>query len=162
MQVMKNSEPLNHVVFFVPGVPVPKGSLKVVPVTRKSGQPGVRIIPHAKLVEWHASVRLAASRIMAPNLPWEGPVFLRLVFRFPRPKVHFLYRRNGPPTLKGTAPEFVIRRPDLDKLVRSVLDAITGVLVRDDAQIVRIEAVKRYTGRSEKIGVLVVARAMNS
>ena len=41
---------------------------------------------------------------------------------------------------------FHIKRPDLDKLTRAALDAMTRVIWRDDSQVVRIEALKRYTG----------------
>ena len=36
------------------------------------------------------------------------------------------------------------KRPDLDKLVRAALDAITNVLIPDDSQVVRITAGKCY------------------
>lgn len=35
-------------------------------------------------------------------------------------------------------------RPDLDKLVRSCLDAMTGVIYADDSQVVRVTASKRW------------------
>jgi Holliday junction resolvase RusA-like endonuclease len=40
--------------------------------------------------------------------------------------------------------------PDLDKLIRAVLDGLTGVAYKDDGQVVRITAVKIY---AQKIGV---------
>jgi Holliday junction resolvase RusA-like endonuclease len=40
--------------------------------------------------------------------------------------------------------------PDLDKLIRAVLDGLTGVAYKDDGQVVRISAVKIY---AQKIGV---------
>ena len=36
------------------------------------------------------------------------------------------------------------RRPDLDNLVKSVLDAMDGIVFRDDAQIGKVTAEKRY------------------
>jgi hypothetical protein len=42
-------------------------------------------------------------------------------------------------------PEHVVK-PDLDKLVRAVGDALTGILYRDDAQIVSLNASKRFAG----------------
>jgi Holliday junction resolvase RusA-like endonuclease len=36
------------------------------------------------------------------------------------------------------------KRPDLDKLVRAVLDALTGVCYLDDSQVTRIEAEKNF------------------
>ena len=37
--------------------------------------------------------------------------------------------------------------PDLDKLIRSVLDALTGVLYNDDKQVVSVHAGKEYDSR---------------
>ena len=34
--------------------------------------------------------------------------------------------------------------PDIDKLARCALDALTGIVFRDDAQIVDLHATKRY------------------
>lgn len=44
---------------------------------------------------------------------------------------------------------FDTKRPDLDKLIRSVLDAITDVLIPDDAQVVGLKASKRYCSTNE-------------
>jgi len=57
--------------------------------------------------------------------------------------------------LRPDAPKYVARRPDLDKLLRGLLDALQGVLVRDDAQIVSIEACKRFASEGESPGVIV-------
>jgi Holliday junction resolvase RusA-like endonuclease len=40
--------------------------------------------------------------------------------------------------------------PDLDKLIRAVLDGLTGVAYKDDGQVVKITAVKIY---GQKLGV---------
>jgi Holliday junction resolvase RusA-like endonuclease len=34
--------------------------------------------------------------------------------------------------------------PDLDKLIRSVGDSLTGTIIRDDSRIIAISAQKRY------------------
>lgn len=62
----------------------------------------------------------------------DGPLALWVQFRMPRP-----------PSIpkKRAWPD---RKPDLDKLIRSVLDSLSGVLIVDDARIVTITAVKSY------------------
>ena len=42
------------------------------------------------------------------------------------------------------APEHKTGRPDLDNLIKGVMDALNGILWLDDAQVVRIHAGKEY------------------
>lgn len=46
-----------------------------------------------------------------------------------------------------------IKRPDLDKLIRAVLDPLTGICYDDDSQIIEIQAHKRYADAGEATGV---------
>jgi Holliday junction resolvase RusA-like endonuclease len=50
-------------------------------------------------------------------------------------------------------------KPDGDKLARAVLDALTGVLWKDDSQVTTLLVVKRY-GSSPGVGVHVFADAL--
>lgn len=59
-------------------------------------------------------------------------VTLTVAFALPRPKA--LGQRSKPH----------VTSPDLDKLVRSVGDALTGIAYRDDSQIVDLRATKMY------------------
>jgi Holliday junction resolvase RusA-like endonuclease len=68
---------------------------------------------------------------------WRDGVRLGVVFYLPRPV---------------SLPRRVVahvKKPDLDKLIRSVQDALAGVLYRDDAQIVDLVARKRYAAESD-------------
>lgn len=124
--------------FWVPGVPVPKGSLRHVG--------GGRLIESAKgLADWRKAIADAAWTYRLEQTPWDGPVRVDLAFYFPRPQSH--YKANDRSCeLRVNAPRLPSKRPDLDKAVRAVLDAITdsGAVYRDDAQVVSIVAVKRY------------------
>jgi crossover junction endodeoxyribonuclease RusA len=80
-----------------------------------------------------------------------GPVCLDLEFRFSRPKAHFGTGKNAS-RLKTTAPHRHASKPDVDKLVRAIGDALTGIAIRDDAQIASLSAEKVY---SEFAGVTV-------
>jgi Holliday junction resolvase RusA-like endonuclease len=60
------------------------------------------------------------------------PLVLDVTFYFARP-----------PSLKKSATEKTAR-PDLDKLVRAVGDAITGIVCEDDSQIVQVSAAKEF------------------
>jgi Holliday junction resolvase RusA-like endonuclease len=72
-----------------------------------------------------------------------GPLWVEFIFVRARPASHFGTGRNRG-VLKPSAPVFPSTRPDALKLGRAVEDALTGVLWRDDAQIVNEYLFKRY------------------
>jgi crossover junction endodeoxyribonuclease RusA len=53
------------------------------------------------------------------------------------------------------------KRPDLDKLVRAVLDGITGVLIADDSQVVGISANKSYCPEDVPPGLKIILRRLH-
>lgn len=135
------------------GMPATKGS------TRAFARGG-RIVVTAtnpRTKPWEAVV--AAAALEAGAEPLDGPIAVGLVFRLPRPAGHF-----GKRGLRPTAPAWPARRPDLDKLIRAVLDALTGICWRDDSRVVEIRATKGYAGGGDKpCGVTVtVVPAMNA
>ena len=143
-------EPIEFVVF---GEPKPQGSKRAVPIRRKGGAivmgkhgPMTRVIddnPQTKA--WRQEVAQVASQAYAGPL-LTGPVALTLLFHRPRPKSHFGTGRNAG-RLKASAPEHPTTRPDTLKLARAVEDALTGVIWRDDSQVVRQSLEKRYGER---------------
>ncbi|MDH7507983.1 MAG: RusA family crossover junction endodeoxyribonuclease [Methanomassiliicoccales archaeon] len=52
------------------------------------------------------------------------------------------------------------RRPDVDKLVRTVLDGLAKVLIPDDSQVVSIITKKRYAVDRESPGVRIAVRRL--
>lgn len=122
--------------FWVPGVPVPKGSLRHV----GNG----RLIESAKgLADWRHAIKDAAWTYRLQQEPFDGPVSVTLDFYLPRPASHF---RSGDRNreLRPTAPTRPAKRPDVDKLAR-VIDAITDAgLWRDDCQVVDLIARKHF------------------
>lgn len=81
-----------------------------------------------KLKGWREAVRGETQRAMDGRAPMEGPVILAVTFTVPKPK--------SAPKTKVTWPE---KKPDLDKLMRSVMDGLkAGGAYRDDAQVVEI------------------------
>jgi hypothetical protein len=57
-----------------------------------------------------------------------------------RPRDHFGARG----TVKPSAPKYPATTPDIDKLARALLDALTGVLVLDDKQVVELTCRKSW------------------
>lgn len=107
--------------FEVEGNPVTQGSMKVI-----NGR-----VLHSRgeaLILWRTMVAMAARK--AGCFPVPNPVAMTIDFRLPRPKT---VRRNLP---------YVA--PDLDKLIRAVLDSLTGVAYVDDGQVVTINSSKTY------------------
>lgn len=77
----------------------------------------------------------------------EGPVCVRAVFTFERPKAHYGTGKNAL-VVKDNAPYYKATAPDSDKLCRALGDALQqGGIVRDDAQIVVWHATKVYGPR---------------
>ena len=121
---------------FVRGKPQPQGSKRHV-----GG--GVMVEAVKGVAVWRIDVRDAL------NLAWheeprDGAVFVRLDFAFLRPKSVSEKKR----------PHMTVR-PDVDKLARAVLDAMTGVVLSDDALVVKLEVEKRYDS-VQGVDILVV------
>lgn len=107
--------------FFVSGKPVPQGSLKFIN--------GHAIHVRAQdLALWRADIARIARSVI--NEPAEEGVEIYLTFNVRKPKT---VNRNEP-----------YIRPDIDKLARAVLDGLTGVVYRDDEQVVKLTAIKQY------------------
>jgi crossover junction endodeoxyribonuclease RusA len=128
------------VAFQVDGLPAAQGSKTV--GRSKAGQLFVREASRA-LAPWRLAIALAARQAMNGTDPFTGPLLLVATFRFPRPKTHYRTGRNAG-QLKLTAPELCATRPDLDKLLRALGDAVSGIVCHDDAQICEVDVVKVY------------------
>lgn len=101
---------------------------------------------HARsLAVWRAAVAAAGREAMeaAGRALLTGPVGVEVVFFLERPLVHHRGRRRSHP-VRDDAPLFSAAKPDLDKLVRALLDSLTGVAWVDDGQVAEVRAVKRY------------------
>lgn len=114
----------------VPGVPVPQGSI------RNAGPGRTFHSNDAKLRPWRSIVAASIQWAMADAAmtePWDEPVVVTATFVLPRPQ-------SAPK--RRWAPD---RKPDIDKLLRAALDALTasGAVV-DDARVVHVEMSKVY------------------
>lgn len=126
--------------FVVHGVAQPAGSKRAFH-NAKTGR--TVVVDDAKgSRSWKTTVSEAALEHL-PEEPLTGPIGLTLLFYMPRPKGHYGSGRNAD-KLKPSAPEWPTVKPDTTKLLRGVEDALTGLLWRDDAQIVHQVASKRY------------------
>jgi Holliday junction resolvase RusA-like endonuclease len=128
------------------GTPAPKGSSRPM-LNRKTGKPfsfaGGSKSTELKLGAWDSAVRTAA---IGANVSATGPLFVerllavKIEFRIARPSGHWA-KRGG---LKPTAAIAPGVKPDIDKLARSTLDSLTGIVFDDDSRIVRLNLAKVY------------------
>jgi len=85
-----------------------------------------------RLYEWELSLRaraeLSRQRLPKPLVAAPGPVFVAVTFHLAGPK------RNRE--------DFPVGRPDVDNLLKSLLDGLRGVLWADDCQVVAAQASK--------------------
>jgi Holliday junction resolvase RusA-like endonuclease len=145
-------------VFFAAGVAKPKGSHKPFVYRGKDGKHRATMAgdsPDEK--GWRATVSEAAHAAMraAGLRPLAGCVDLELAFYIGgRPKGHFLRGH-----VRGDAPPRPGKKPDYDKIARSVGDALNGIVYEDDAQVVRALVEKLYTTEAQPfVGVRVTVR----
>lgn len=111
---------------FVPGVPVPQGSVDV--------YRGRIVSVKAPLKKWRDAIR-TATLARHEGEPMDGPLTVALAFQLAPPK----------------RPRWILPavKPDLDKLVRAALDSLSTTktqrgVITDDARIVHITAAKAY------------------
>jgi len=119
--------------FTVPGEAKPQGSKRG--FVTKTGKVAMVEMAGRPLKQWREMITFLA-RNERINQQWEpfqkGPMAVELVFGMRRP----LKPKDTTPTT----------RPDVDKLVRAVLDALTDAHIwQDDSQVVSLRAEKTYT-----------------
>jgi len=81
------------------------------------------------LAVWRSTIGLSAR--FSGAKPVDGAIGIEIEFQVRRPK-----------TVKR---EFPTVAPDLDKYIRAVLDALTGIAYQDDSQVIDIKATKVYS-----------------
>ena len=129
--------------FSVAMTPQPQGSAKAFVV----GKRAIVTSDNAKLKDYRQMVAWSAQAARPAGwLPLDGPVQVTLTFAFLKPK-SAPKKRTRPTT-----------RPDLDKIVRAVLDGLKGIGYRDDSQVTSLSARKRF-GYAPETTVLVEAEA---
>ena len=133
--------PKEFVIVQIPGRPIAKGRPRFTQSAR-----GVHVFTPARTADWEAVVQ-AEMRKVCPH-PLEGPLELSVSF-------NFHYPRNWPKAKREAAEEGELfwyeGKPDLDNLVKLVKDAGNGIIWRDDAQVVKLEADKCYSVENETV-----------
>jgi crossover junction endodeoxyribonuclease RusA len=130
--------------FFVPGKPQAQGS-------KVKGKWGNLREDNKELGPWRERVALVAHATTEADMDTDsyrpllsGPIAVGLDF--------VLYRPQSTPKSK-TPP--ATKKPDIDKMERAILDALTHVLWTDDAQVTHVFKRKRVAEVGESPGVWV-------
>lgn len=116
----------------VHGIPLPQGSKTGFVIKGRAVLTDGKKGPALK--EWRQLIGYEAHKWLLANnaAPLSGPVSMYVVFYLPRPK-------SAPKRVQYPA-----TKPDLDKLVRSVGDALKGLAYEEDSRIVYINACKLF------------------
>lgn len=129
---------MRRVEFTVAGIPAPQGSHKA--FMPKGARFPVVTDDNPRTKPWRACVAYAAMQVR-PTPLFDGPVGVAVYFKLPRPK-------STPRRVRHP-----IKRPDCDKLLRAVFDALKGVIWNDDSQVVAISTGKSFGAPGCKVVV---------
>lgn len=121
--------------FWVYGEPIPQGTMSAARDTP------VRLYytNAKKLYPWRDQIAEQAKSAGVEAL--EGPVEVQAFFYFPHPKDHYRGKNVNNALLakwKKAGVDYHTQKPDLDKLIRAVLDALKEYAFQDDAQVASI------------------------
>lgn len=120
--------------FDVRGQPATKGSYRAI-VTRgktKAGGPkAITLNDNAKCKGWQVAIGWAAKAKRATPHPFAGAVDLSVMFEVERTRN--TRRARFPPQ-------------DVDKMLRALLDGMTGIVYEDDRQVIAVRVRKEWAG----------------
>lgn len=118
------------ITFFVRGHPVPKGSM----IARKVNGTAYPVdVNKNRLDYWQELIASAGTYVMQQR--GEAGIYVGAL------RVHLVFHYIKPKTVKRIHPT---AEPDSDKLARAALDALTGPVFKNDAQVVTLWAQKVY------------------
>jgi crossover junction endodeoxyribonuclease RusA len=132
--------------FTVIGTPQPQGSSRA--FIPKGWTRAVITSSNAKLKPWRqemAGTALATRERLGVPLIEKEPVIVAAIFYFDKPK-------SAKKSLRDK-----VTKPDCDKLLRALFDALTGTIFKDDSQVVSCHVRKEF-GSPNRVEVSVAIR----
>ena len=126
---------------FIPGEPIAQPRVKV---STRGGFARAYVDAKHPIHAYKQAIRLAYVKAGGEVL--EGPVSVRIVCWFDRPKSHSKKRRRErePKTTK----------PDADNLAKGIGDALNEIAYNDDGQVYRLTVEKWYVGPYDLVGTV--------
>lgn len=140
------------IAFWVSGVPKPQGSKRAFnhPATKRIVMVEAAGAP---LKDWRFDVKSTAAARMAGRPLIAQPTGVQLQVEFVLPRPVSLPKNKATPR--------AVKKPDLDKLIRAVCDALKGVVYADDSQVVELVIGKRTAELGEQTGARINVYALN-
>lgn len=100
---------------------------------------------------WQAQIQAQAKRVWAieggHQEPFTGLVELSMVFYLPWPKSPKRIVNGGVAVTPESRNVLLGQKPDLTNLFKAAEDALKGIIIKDDSQVVATWASKVYDGR---------------
>lgn len=134
------------IAFTVHGAAVPKGSMKA--FIPKGWTRPVLTSTSKGLKAWESDIRgeLQVAMQRAPRETvlalFDAPIAVGLRFHMAKPK-------------KPKNRHYPITKPDIDKLARAAVDALSSVVFRDDSQVVALQVRKVYADAGAKVEITI-------
>jgi Holliday junction resolvase RusA-like endonuclease len=108
-----------------------------------------KIYTDKQTLTYEAMIATFAKQAMGTSEPLKTPVSVFLYVRLPIPQSYSKKRREA--CLNGS--EKPCKKPDIDNIAKTYLDAMNGVIFVDDTQVIDLHVKKVY---AEKAGVNVM------
>jgi len=145
---------MSGLAFTIPGDPRGKGRPRATVFKGRDGKPArARMYADSKTANYENLVKLAAVEALRGAAPLDAPLSVSITVRMtPAASVS---KKQRAAMLAGTV--LPTKKPDLDNVVKAVLDGCNGVAFRDDVLVVSQTASKRY---AEIAGVDVEIRTL--
>lgn len=149
----------------ITGHPRPQGSKRAF-VNPQTGRAIMTESSGKGLSTWRQDVKAEALNTIADLAPWtpyDGPVAVTAIYRFPRPKAHFRTGANAH-LLRDQAPTFATSRAvgDIEKIARSTHDALTAAGVWTDDSLVAVLTIQKvYVCNRELPGATITITPLN-
>lgn len=132
--------------FFVPGKRIATAGSKTAFKTA-SGQ---MVYRHASKFTkpWMDKVSYFATKAYPRGIIHTEPLGMIIWFQMPRPQGHYGTGKNEGILKEWAKEKRPTGKPDLSKCVRAIEDALTGIVWKDDSQLVWILPNKRYADKT--------------